>query len=164
MDPTVNSLQSVEHLNLSSPGEFANALRALFEVAPPLATALYAKRPFTSYGALIDTAEALALEMPFDDQVEVLSAHPRIGAAAASLSQASLREQGGASAVDTELATLNAQYEARFGFRFVVFVNRRPKSEIVLVLRERLQHSQEEELAAGLREMFRIARDRLASA
>lgn len=157
-------METIDTVNQLPLERFANALRPLFEAAPLLATALYAKRPFTSYGALIDTAEALALEMPFDDQVEVLSAHPRIGAAAASLSQASLREQGGASAVDTELATLNAQYEARFGFRFVVFVNRRPKSEIVLVLRERLQHSQEEELAASLREMFRIARDRLASA
>ena len=33
--------------------------------------------------------------------------------------------------------SLNAEYEERFGFRFVVFVNRRPKSEILDVLRER---------------------------
>ena len=35
-----------------------------------------------------------------------------------------------------ELARLNAEYEARHGFRFVVFVNRRPKSEILDVLRD----------------------------
>ena len=38
-------------------------------------------------------------------------------------------------AVLAELARLNTEYEARHGFRFVVFVNRRPKAEILEVLR-----------------------------
>ena len=37
-----------------------------------------------------------------------------------------------------ELAELNKTYEEKFGFRFVVFVNRRPRAEILPVLRERL--------------------------
>ena len=57
------------------------------------------------------------------------------------LSPASAREQGddAAPAVLAELAELNRAYEERFGFRFVVFVNRRPRSAIVPVLRERLE-------------------------
>ena len=43
-----------------------------------------------------------------------------------------------------ELAELNAAYEERFGFRFVVFVDRRPRAEIVPVLRERLERTREE--------------------
>ena len=37
-----------------------------------------------------------------------------------------------------ELARLNQAYEERHGFRFVVFVNRRPKAEILDVLRVRI--------------------------
>ena len=42
----------------------------------------------------------------------------------------------------------------------MVFVNGRPKSEILEVLRERLENSPEEELETGLRELVAIARDR----
>jgi 2-oxo-4-hydroxy-4-carboxy--5-ureidoimidazoline (OHCU) decarboxylase len=59
-----------------------------------------------------------------------------------------------------ELATLNAEYEARFGFRFVVFVNGRPRREIVPVLRERMTRSREEELQTAVDELVQIAINR----
>jgi 2-oxo-4-hydroxy-4-carboxy-5-ureidoimidazoline decarboxylase len=59
-----------------------------------------------------------------------------------------------------ELAQLNRAYENRFGFRFVVFVNRRSRAEIVPVLRERLGRTRDQELETGLRELVAIARDR----
>jgi 2-oxo-4-hydroxy-4-carboxy--5-ureidoimidazoline (OHCU) decarboxylase len=159
-------LQPIEAINALPPDQFAEAMRPLFEAAPPLADALYACRPFASYAELIDTAERLTTSMTFDDQVRVLSAHPRIGASPDTLSAASYREQRGTEAaqVYTDLAQLNAAYEQRFGFRFVVFVNRRPKSAVVGVLRARLANSRQVELRAGLHEMFLIARDRSASA
>jgi 2-oxo-4-hydroxy-4-carboxy--5-ureidoimidazoline (OHCU) decarboxylase len=61
-----------------------------------------------------------------------------------------------------ELADLNRAYEERFGFRFVVFVNRRPKAAIVEVLKERMHRPREQELAIALDDMLAIARDRLA--
>ena len=42
-----------------------------------------------------------------------------------------------------ELAALNRAYEEKFGFRFVVFVNRRPREEILTVLRERIGRTRE---------------------
>ena len=48
----------------------------------------------------------------------------------------------------------------RFGFRFVVFVNGRPKSEIVPILRERLERTREQELATAIDELCAIAEDR----
>ena len=59
-----------------------------------------------------------------------------------------------------ELAELNRAYEARFGFRFVVFVNGRPKREIAASLRGRLGRTREEELATALDELVAIAEDR----
>jgi OHCU decarboxylase len=161
------SVEPIDMLNRLPRDQFGQALRPLFEVAPPLAEGLYAVRPFASYPALIDAAESLTASLPESDQVRVLSAHPRIGANPATLSAASFREQGhtayGApdlAQVDAQLAELNTLYEQRFGFRFVVFVNGRPRSEILDVLRGRLANSREDELHTGLREMFRIARDR----
>ncbi len=60
----------------------------------------------------------------------------------------------------TELAYQNQVYEEKFGFRFVVFVDRRPQVEILDVLRERLARSREEELDTAVRELVAIARDR----
>ena len=86
----------------------------------------------------------------------MLDAHPAIGAAR--LSARSAAEQGTDDA--PELEELNRAYEARFGFRFVVFVNRRPKHELVPILRDRLERTREEELSTALDELVSIARDR----
>jgi len=105
-------------------------------------------------------AREVAAALPDDEKKEILDAHPAIGAAAAS--ERSRREQGTDDdpAVLEELARLNAAYETRFGFRFVVFVNRRPRREIVPVLRERLGRTREQELATGVDELVGIALDR----
>jgi 2-oxo-4-hydroxy-4-carboxy--5-ureidoimidazoline (OHCU) decarboxylase len=108
----------------------------------------------------LEAALDLVAEVPEDELVEALEAHPQIGAK--NLSDRSAREQGPAegAAVETELAYLNQVYEEKFGFRFVVFVNRRPKSVIADVLRARLEHTREEELQIAVRELVAIARDR----
>jgi 2-oxo-4-hydroxy-4-carboxy--5-ureidoimidazoline (OHCU) decarboxylase len=94
------------------------------------------------------------------EKLEALNAHPAIGAGG--LSARSAAEQGAEAepAVAAELARLNEVYEESFGFRFVVFVNRRPKAEILEVLRKRLERPREEELETALSELVLIARDR----
>jgi 2-oxo-4-hydroxy-4-carboxy--5-ureidoimidazoline (OHCU) decarboxylase len=94
------------------------------------------------------------------DKLEALNAHPAIGAK--TLSARSAAEQGDDSdpVVLTELAYLNQVYEEKFGFRFVVFVNRRPKAEILDVLRARLDRTREEELDTAVEELVAIAEDR----
>ncbi|MEP7225144.1 MAG: 2-oxo-4-hydroxy-4-carboxy-5-ureidoimidazoline decarboxylase [Actinomycetota bacterium] len=96
-----------------------------------------------------------------DEKLEALAAHPAIGQRTG-LSARSAAEQGddGHAGVLDELARLNAAYEEQFGFRFVVFVNSRPKSEILGVLRERIERTLDEELDTGCRELVAIARDR----
>ena len=95
-----------------------------------------------------------------EEKLEALNAHPAIGAK--KLSRRSAAEQGANDDPETlaELERLNREYEDRFGFRFVVFVNRRPKSEIVPVLRERLTRSRDEELDTAVQELVAIAEDR----
>ena len=106
-------------------------------------------------------AAAIASELSDEEKKEVLDAHPAIGARQG-LSARSAAEQGSDDdpAVLAELARLNAAYEERFGFRFVVFVNRRPKRELVPILRVRLERTREQELDTALQELVEIARDR----
>src|SRR6478736_5833152 len=101
---------------------------------------------------LSSAAEVIA-ELNDDEKLDALNAHPAIGAK--SLSARSAAEQGSEDDPDTlaELERLNAEYEQRFGFRFVVFVNRRPKSEIVPILRERLERTRDEELDTAVQEL-----------
>jgi 2-oxo-4-hydroxy-4-carboxy--5-ureidoimidazoline (OHCU) decarboxylase len=105
-------------------------------------------------------AREVAHELSDDEKKEVLDAHPAIGGSATS--ERSRREQGTDDdpAVLTELADLNAAYERKFGFRFVVFVNGRPRREIVPVLRERLERTREEELSTAVDELVQIAVNR----
>ena len=108
----------------------------------------------------LGSANEVIGELSEEDKLEALDAHPTIGAK--TLSARSAAEQGADDDPETrtELERLNREYEERFGFRFVVFVNRRSKREIVPILRERLQRSREEELETALQELVAIAEDR----
>jgi OHCU decarboxylase len=166
-------MRPVAELNRLTPEEFAAALKPLFEAAAPLAEALYADRPYASYAELLDRAEALVARLPLAEQIDIVNAHPRIGEDPETVRQTSAQsyaEQGYDAesrlpAADVQhvysvLAELNRAYEDRFGFGFVVFVNGRPKSEIVAVLQERLHNTRDVELQTALESMFLIARDR----
>ena len=105
-------------------------------------------------------ARRVAQELPADQKSEVLEAHPAIGAK--TLSARSAAEQGVEAdpAVLAELERLNREYEARHGFRFVVFVNGRPKEQILEVLRSRIDNATDDELETALDELVAIAEDR----
>jgi 2-oxo-4-hydroxy-4-carboxy--5-ureidoimidazoline (OHCU) decarboxylase len=108
---------------------------------------------------LASAGEVIA-ELTEDEKLDALNAHPAIGTK--NLSARSAAEQGSDDDPETlaELDRLNTEYEERFGFRFVVFVNRRPKSEIIPILRERLGRSREQELDTAVKELVAIAEDR----
>jgi 2-oxo-4-hydroxy-4-carboxy--5-ureidoimidazoline (OHCU) decarboxylase len=106
-------------------------------------------------------ADEILSKLTEDEKLAALDAHPAIGQRDG-LSARSAAEQGADDdhAVSAELAELNRRYEERFGFRFVVFVNRRPRAEIVPILRERLERTRNDELDTALKELVAIARDR----
>jgi 2-oxo-4-hydroxy-4-carboxy--5-ureidoimidazoline (OHCU) decarboxylase len=128
----------------------------LFERSSPLG-----RRVVEAGGDPIAAARAVLPTLSEAERVATLNAHPRIGETR-NLSGRSRREQGSEEDPDVlaELARLNAEYERRFGFRFVVFVNRRPRSAIVEVLRERLRRDRATEMEEGLRAIIAIAEDR----
>lgn len=165
-------LPALEDLNALDEEAFLAALTLLFEGRTPLGRGLYARRPFASYEALIEEAGVVCRGLSLEEVHEVIDAHPRLGAPRESLARVSVRsfeEQGYAAPpsavearVQSELATLNERYERRFGFRFVVFVNRRSQAAILPEFRARLGRSAKEERRTALEAIVAIARDRLS--
>ena len=108
----------------------------------------------------LGNARAVARALTDADKKEVLDAHPAIGAKATSARSQAEQGTDDDPEILAELAELNRAYEEKFGFRFVVFVNRRPRREIVPILRERLERDREQELETGVDELVQIAVDR----
>jgi len=150
----------------------AAALAPLFEGAPRFLARLCAARPFTDAPTLVRRAREIARAMPEDEQVELVDAHPRLGATPGSVSAASFveqaydREAAGQAAeserrrLDAELERLNAAYEARFGFRYCVFVAGRPRAALLPGLVAALDADRVSELARALEAAVDIAEDR----
>lgn len=173
----MTSIPAIDQLNKETPEKFIEAVNTLFETAPPLAKHLLDGRPYTSYIQLIDYAQLICFGNGLSqaEKLEVMNAHPRIGASKTGLSANSLKEQGynsqsgGISAedekVNAELAELNQKYEDQYGFKFVVFVNGRPRHEIIPIIKERMAAGdREKELYIGITDMMLIAKDRLKKA
>ena len=158
-------MNDVEGLNAMEADAFAAAIGPLFEGAPRFVTRIANERPFESEADLFEAARALARDMPEVEQIELLDAHPRIGADTATVSDASRAEQGEGGPneawVSNELAALNEAYEARFGFRFVVFVAGRPRADIIPILERAVHADRDEELRRGLDDVVLIAADRM---
>jgi 2-oxo-4-hydroxy-4-carboxy-5-ureidoimidazoline decarboxylase len=142
---------------------FVAAAAPWFEGAPRFLARLAAARPFRDQETFFARAEAIALAMSEDEQLELINAHPRLGAPPESVSAASFREQGydrETEAAIADLERLNRAYEARFGFRFCVFVNGRSRPELVPVLEAALTADRAAEIDRALGEVVAIARDR----
>jgi 2-oxo-4-hydroxy-4-carboxy-5-ureidoimidazoline decarboxylase len=174
---------NIDRLNAMSETDFAAAMAPLFEGAPRFLQRLAGARPFASEEELIGAARETAHAIPEEEQLELLAAHPRIGADPASLSLLSEREQGygpdgqaddgddyeeeepqGEPAyVGEELAMLNEIYEAHFGFRYVVFVAGRPREAIIPLIEVALRNDRAAELRRAIDDIIYIAADRLAS-
>jgi 2-oxo-4-hydroxy-4-carboxy--5-ureidoimidazoline (OHCU) decarboxylase len=155
------------------------ALAPLFEGAPRFLARLCADRPFGDAARLFARARAIAQEMPEPEQLELIDAHPRLGAPRESVSPLSFVEQGydresaeaAATAADreragvaAELERLNAAYEARFGFRYCVFVAGRPRAALLPAFEAALRAGRTAEIARAVEAVIDIAMDRYRKA
>jgi 2-oxo-4-hydroxy-4-carboxy--5-ureidoimidazoline (OHCU) decarboxylase len=141
-------------------------LEAIFQRSPILISRLLpVVMPDDTPERIVEMAHEILDSLDERDRIATLDAHPRIGDPVSALSSLSATEQGAAAdaATERELADLNAGYERKFGFRFVVFVRGRSKREIVPVFRARLARTRELELEAGIDDFLAISLDRLRS-
>ena len=161
-------MKTIEEIDAADVDAFVTTLSALFEGAPRFLRRLAEARPFETQDDLFAAARVTAREMPEEEQIELLDAHPRIGADPATVSELSHAEQGfdeppadDQAWVGDELQALNEAYESLFGFRFVVFVAGRPRAEIIPILERALHADRDEELRRGLDDVVLIASERM---
>lgn len=160
---------SMDRLDVIAPGAFAAAVAPLFEGARHFLGRLAMARPFGSSDGLFERAREIAHTMPIDEQLELIDAHPRLGAVPAEVSALSFVEQGYDQAGTerapeaTELDRLNAAYEARFGFRYCTFVAGRSRAELLAEMTAALDTGREAEIDRALDAVIDIARDRYAT-
>jgi 2-oxo-4-hydroxy-4-carboxy-5-ureidoimidazoline decarboxylase len=159
----------VAALDTAAADEFVASVAPLFEGAPGFLYRLAAARPFGSWETLFGRAREIAHGMPEALQLELVDAHPRLGAAPASVSAMSFREQGydrdpsPEAGVAAELDRLNHEYEWRFGFRYCVFVAGRRRSELIPEMAAALDRGRDQELDRALDAVVDIAADRRRS-
>lgn len=164
---------TIAELNVAEPQAFVKAVGFAFEHSPWVAQDALEERPFENVDALHAAMVAALRRAPREWQVAVIRAHPDLAgrlARAGTLTEASRAEQM-AAGLDVLTAAQfdaldggNRAYRERFGFPFVICVREHDADGIIANLRERLQHERDEEIAAALDEIAKIARLRLADA
>ena len=135
------------------------------------ARALAEGRPFANSDALFAKADEVSASLTDEDWLEAFRAHPRIGEQKAVTAQSpqekswSAQEQSGVAAgsADTvaQLAEGNREYEARFGFIFIVCASGKSSDEMLAILNERLNNDSATELGVAAQEQQKITRLRL---
>jgi 2-oxo-4-hydroxy-4-carboxy-5-ureidoimidazoline decarboxylase len=146
------------------------SLERLFEGAPRFLDRLERAGPFPSADVLFHVARDIAHAMPEPEQIELIDAHPRLGAPPGTVSQMSYVEQGydrgtGTPAdpevdVAIELERLNDAYEERHGFRYCVFVAGRSREALLLDMTAAIDADRTSELHRALDAVVDIAIDR----
>jgi N-carbamoyl-L-amino-acid hydrolase len=168
---------TLDRLNAATPAEAAALLDGLYEHSPWIAErAAAASAPFRSLAHLKHALARVVAEAPAEAQLGLIRAHPELAGkamVARTLTSESTHEQrtAGLTACTPEefarIQELNAAYNARFGFPFVLAV-RGPrgtglgKAQIIETFARRLRNHPDYERAEALRNIHRIAEIRLA--
>lgn len=133
--------------------------------------AMIESRPFGSKKKARERADEVWNGLNREDWMEAFDHHPRIGERAAAAKQDargaswSSQEQAGVGAapndVKAELARVNADYERRFGFIYIVCASGKTAEELLAIARSRLGNAPEVELRIAAEEQRRIMQLRL---
>ncbi len=159
-------------LNQMAPAAFAAAVGETFELAPWVAEACQARRPFSTVTDLHAAMMGAVRAAPRETQLSFLRQHPDLAGKAAragAITDDSRSEQASVG-LDTlseeEFARfhhLNDAYKAKFGFPFIVCVRRHTRDSILAQFERRLPNDVATEFAAALQEVFYITRLRMAA-
>ena len=161
---TLAQLNAVDHAG------FVAALGEIFEHSPWVAERAFASRPFASVDALHAAMVAVMRTADEREQLTLIRAHPELAGRAmvrAKLTTGSTREQSGAGLTQcspdefARLQALNARYNEKFGFPFILAVKGWTRGAIIDEFARRVAHDRATEFATCLDEIGRIARFRL---
>ena len=166
---------TLEQLNAAAPAEALQMLDGLYEHSPWIAEAALQLRPFRSLAQLKYAMVQVLNGAGMERQLELIRAHPELAGkamVAQALTAESTNEQSQAGLTHctpeefARIQQLNADYNARFGFPFILAV-RGPRGtglsrqEIIATFARRLSNHPDFERAEALRNIHRIAEIRL---
>jgi 2-oxo-4-hydroxy-4-carboxy-5-ureidoimidazoline decarboxylase len=162
---------TLAELNALDRTGFVAALGGIFEHSPWVAEHAYAARPFASVEALHRAMVAAMHEASRDEQLALIRAHPELAGRAMvrrELTTDSASEQSGAG-LDrcspeefARLTDLNARYNAKFAFPFILAVKGYDRAAVIAEFARRLERTQDDEFAEALAQIARITALRLA--
>jgi len=168
----MTTLQDLNALNCAA---FVDALRGIYEHSPWIPERAASRRPFASLAAL-KLALQDAVDLASDDErLSLLRAHPELAGKAAIAGELTAESTGEQAASGLNLCSpdeyaalqrLNAAYNARFGFPFILAVKGPTgkgltRQAIIATFERRLKNRIDTELAEALRQVHRIAEMRL---
>ena len=166
---------TLEQINTASLPEAAALLDGLYEHSPWIAEAALAQRPFRSLAHLKQVMAQIVRDAGREPQLALIRAHPELAGKAMvsnTLTAESTHEQSKAGLTNctpeefARIQTLNADYNAKFGFPFILAV-RGPrgtglsKRDIIDTFARRLDNHPDFEVAECLRNIHRIVEIRL---
>ncbi len=168
-------MTTLSDLNLLPPAAFVQALHGIYEHSPWIPERAAAQRPFATVAALKQALQSAVTHATADEQLGLIRAHPELAGKAAiagNLTAESTSEQA-ASGLNLcspeEFATLqrlNADYNAKFGFPFILAVKGPTgrgltRQAVIAAFARRLKNARGAEVAECLRQIHRIAEIRL---
>jgi allantoate deiminase/N-carbamoyl-L-amino-acid hydrolase len=166
---------TLDYLNGCDAAAFAEALQGIYEHSPWIAARAAAQRPFANLTALKLAMQRMVVAASPAEQLALMRAHPELAgkaAVAGDLTAESTDEQSRAGLANcskeefTLLQQLNADYNEKFGFPFVVAVrgpdgNGLSRQAIIAHFQRRLKNRKPDETEECLRQIGRIAELRL---
>ncbi|MDQ1831502.1 allantoate amidohydrolase [Massilia scottii] len=168
-------MTTLTNLNSCDAAAFVDTLRGIYEHSPWIPERALSARPFATVTALKYALQTAVTKASVDEQLGLIRAHPELAGKAAiagELTQESTNEQAksGLNLCSAEeyatLHKLNADYNARFGFPFILAVkgpdgNGLTRRAIIDTFTRRLKNQRPDEMAECLRQIHRIAELRI---
>ncbi|MFT0734717.1 2-oxo-4-hydroxy-4-carboxy-5-ureidoimidazoline decarboxylase [Ralstonia wenshanensis] len=162
---------TLSQLNGMDASQFVQVLGGIYEHSPWVAEQAATQRPFASAEALAAAMRNVVDTAGVEPQLKLVRAHPELAGKAAvrgELTAESTREQSGAGLnlctpeEFARLQALNAQYNEKFGFPFILAVRGYDRQGIIENFSQRVENDRDTELRASLEQIHRIAGFRLA--
>lgn len=167
--------QTLAEINQADETQFVARLGSIYEHSPWVARAVWPLRPFASLAGLKHAMQCAVLQAGEEQQLALIRAHPELAGKAAMAGELGAESRGEQALVGlhlcsreefTRLQQLNADYNAKFGFPFILAVKGDSgrgltRQQIISSFARRLEANSASEMRECLHQIGRIAEMRL---
>lgn len=164
---------SLARLNSMNQTDFTTALHFAFELSPWVVERAWDARPFASVETMHEAMMAVLDAATTADKLALIRAHPELAGKAAIAKQLTAESNAEQASAGLDKLTpdefarfhaLNAAYNARFGFPFIICVRLNDKASILEAMAARLSNDEASEIAEAITQIGLISKLRLLDA